>query len=297
MLDTTDEKEVFEDKEVADLAAKIEEGDQEKEVVIDEQKQPEPLTIEKLASSWGWNPNYDGPNKKSAEDYVKEERAFNNKLRRDMAQNTQRLENLGSWFKTQLEQVKADGNAEIQRLVEERKQAVSEGDVDRFEAIEQKIQAKSEAVRGAEQAYNATAPVAPQADAPAQYQDFLEKNPWYMKDERRTAFADRLWKNDVEIMSLQGKDIGAAYAAVEKAVKDFFGDAVAAKPNEPAAPAATVEGGGSRSGSSSGGATSIDAIYSQLPSDIRQICDDAVRYGGISRADYINSLRKQGVIR
>ena len=103
----------------------------------------------------------------------------------------------------------------IKDLKAQRKEALAEGDVDRFDELDQQIDETVEArEKFVEQ--QRTAPVVPEINP--KFAEWVQKNPWYSKDVMLQGAADRY---GIELAK-QGMDPVEVLKAVEKKVKEEF---------------------------------------------------------------------------
>lgn len=100
----------------------------QKESLDVSEEQPEYSEIEKEALSQGWKPNYNGPNKKSAEDFVRDGSFF-----KKIAEQKQQIQELKDAFKNlsshQQKVEKAAYQKALNDLKKQRDSAIEQGDV------------------------------------------------------------------------------------------------------------------------------------------------------------------------
>ena len=158
---------------MADEEELIEIGGGENEVKEEESKDEE-VTFESLAGDLGWNPNFEGPDKIDAVEYLRNTRPIqdNMKHRLDQLQNT------------------------VQRMAVNQEREV----VSRTKQIQDDLKARQlEAVSNADtEAYQAATQQLEQATDPRQsafdagLEEFKSKNDWYGTDRFMTADADQI---------------------------------------------------------------------------------------------------------
>ena len=153
-------------------------------------------TAADVAKDMGWNPDKNEYEKHSngkpwvdAPTYLKRQREFNDKLKTQLETVEGTVSQIAKHFDKQLEVEKKKMRAEIEKLKEKRKQAVSDGDVDAFEEIDKQIADVTKTIE-------APAELAPEVKA------WQEKNPWYLSDpdlaEKADAIAMKMQQDGVK---------------------------------------------------------------------------------------------------
>ncbi len=154
-----------------------------------------------------------------------------------------------------------------------RKQALVDGEHDRFFALEEKI----EEIKQDKQEFDAQLESVKVEESPvnAEFQAWTEKNTWYSKDEAMTAYADRIGIK----LAKEGKPPAEVLSLVEAEVKKRFPDSFAnKKQSRPMAVEPAGRSGGSR-----------DSF--QLDDTEREIMRKFVRTGVMSEKEYIEQLK------
>jgi len=162
----------------------------------------------------------------------------------------------------------------IARLKAERREAVKDGDVDRVEQIDDRIDGlKKDAAP--KPAYVETAP------SNKEYVDWARANPWFNTDTRMhyAAIAELdLINADPEKSDLPDRE---KLKLVSQAVRTQFHGKFASAKHRPAASA--VEGGSQAKRSEGGKA------WNDLPADVRQIADRLVSRGVVTKDEYLRN--------
>lgn len=255
-----------------------------KPVVVEEQEQiaPEVSPLEQQALSMGWKPReeFDGSDDEfiDAKEFVRRKPLF------------ERLEQQSKQLKVvnkTLEQLKGhyskmreiEFNRALAELKMARKQALTDSDGDRFEAIDDRIK---EVEKEAEEVMaEVNAPVVHEAPNPAEFQNWQSKNSWYQKDEAMTAFADRVglrMKTAVDAGELSPLQV---LQKVEQAVRAEFPHKFT-NPNKSNAPNV---GEGKQPSGRKGSDIQLDETE-------QKIMNNFVRQGIMTKEQYLADLRK-----
>jgi len=243
-----------------------------------------PQAVKELAKALGWNENFeDNPDKfVDAATYIMRSKDINTGLRKQIKEIT----NVVSELKVHNERV---FKAEVQRLTAElvelkaqRKTAIEDGDVDRVEKIESQIDDIKEKTVGHQEA----APVVTNTV----FEEWVEDNQWYRSDEDMRKFADKAGLEYEglpldRILKLVRKDIEAEFP--QKFGKQ--GKAVGVPSTRPVA--SSVESGSKRISPNK-----TTRSESDLSSAQKNIMNQFVRHGVMTKAEYISDLVKRGEI-
>jgi len=266
-------------------------GEPEEDDGVQEESQE---TIESLAESIGWVPKrkFKGntDNYISASDFIKKTKAVSDTLNHTLKENKQKLTSLEKGiealkqhndrvYRVQLDKQKE----EIDRLRKERREAIEEGDVDRVEAIEEKMTTLAES----EDEQQDDPKIDPeQLDA---FGAWLKENEWYKVDgitdgnKDLTEYADKLAGTpEYQAMpySLRIKKVGAK---VKEVFPEHFNEAPKRKNVSP------VEGPGMKS-------SGRKFTVRDLSDDQKNIMKNFVRNGIMTEQEYIADLAKIGEI-
>lgn len=250
----------------------VEEDAPEGEAVVDDT----PQAVKDLAKELGWNENFDdNPDKfVDAATFIRRSRDINSGLRKQIKEIT----NVVSELKTHNERVY---KAEVQRLTEElttlkaqRKTAIEDGDVERVEKIESKIEDIKEKT-----------PPPPAPVSNTVFDEWVEDNPWYRYDDDMRKFADKAGLEYEglpfqKILKLVRKDVEAEFP-------DRFGRNKSKAQDRPGA--SPVESGSRRTSAKSRSESDLTAAQ-------KNIMNQFVRHGVMTKAEYIADLVKRGEI-
>lgn len=228
------------------------------------------------AMKQGYNPDYDGDNKKSPREFL--EVAFShNKVLKDRneklseanedlsSQVTQLTEQMKRLVQFQEEQKQRAVDNAIKQLKVERKEAISKGDTELVESIDNEIE---------EQKNVAKSNSNPILDA------WIGKNPWYVRDDELGLEADIIAKQlqDTGRFSANPQDYQKLLDTVERRVKKQFPDKFKnpKKENPP-----DVESARQSSVNDS------KRTYADLPADAKKACDQFVKDKIMTREQYL----------
>jgi hypothetical protein len=241
---------------------------------------PEVNPIEQQARDMGWVPKdeYTGdPTRwKSAEVFV----ALDEPIKRieSQSQELKQVKRVLDSLKEHYSKVKeTEYNRALKELKSARKQALIDGDVDKFEQLEDDIEQVKEEFTSIKQT-PIEAP-SPQEVVHPEFQTWLNKNPWYSSYSHMKQFAD-----DIGVkFARQGMDRQEVLKKVEEAVRKEFPQRFT-NPNKEKAP--DVESGGSKQS----GKARADSI--ELNEQERNIMNTLVRSGTVTKEQYIAELKK-----
>lgn len=250
-------------------------GDAGDIAVVDET----PQAVKYLAKELGWNENVsDNPDKfVDAATFIRRSKDINSGLRKQIKEIT----NVVGELKTHNEQVyKAEVKrltAELATLKEQKKSAIEDGDVDRVEKIEEQIDEIKEK----------TAPRQQPAVSNAVFEEWVEDNQWYRSDDDMRKFADKAGLEYEglpfqKILKLVRKDVEAEFP------EQFNGKG---KGKTQTRPGTSQVESGSRRASSTKSRSESDLSAAQ-----RNIMNQFVRHGVMTKAEYVADLVKRGEI-
>lgn len=165
----------------------------------------------------------------------------------------------------------------ILALKNERKQALSDGDGDRFEAIDDQIKVVEKQVEDLRE--QRSQPVVQDEVVHPEFQSWKARNVWYDKTQYMRAFADDYGTK----LAARGMAPAEVLKEVEKAVRQEFPQKFT-NPNKAAAPDVESSGGSRKSGGGKDGF--------ELSEVERKVMNDFVRSGVMTREEYIKDLKK-----
>jgi hypothetical protein len=243
-------------------------------------QEPQYTEIEQRALDMGWRPkdNFEGSEDDfiDAKEFVRRKPLFEkiDHQNRQIKAVTKALDE----FKNHYTKVRENEfNRALNQLKEARKQAMTEGDGERFTAIDDQIKVVEQEVKVLQ--HEQTKPAVQEEVVHPEFQSWKSRNPWYESTGYMRKFAD---------------DAGAQYhksgmsppevlAAVEKAVRKEFPQKFV-NPNKANAP--LVE-----SSSPTGGAKGKKDGF-ELNEQERKVMNDLVRTKVLTKEEYISDLRR-----
>jgi len=208
-------------------------ADQTGTEVTEEAKGP---TIEEVAQQQGWNPDYDGPDKIDAAEFVRRKPLFDRikTTTKELKEVKKLMEGMANTFKSATEAQYKKGIADAEQRMKDAKAAF---DVDAYET----------ARTDKEQLTAAAAAAAPaSASEPAEVTEFCERNPWFEKDPAMRT--DALDYRENYLRRNPGAPIADVLAYIEKKIARDYPDAFKKEEGEGSsrrAAAPAVEGVGS----------------------------------------------------
>jgi hypothetical protein len=200
---------------------------------LEVQEPEEPDKVETLAKEFGWNPNYEGEDAISAEDFIRNTKGVNDALNRTVKS----LKKEVSAVKAGVDAVKrsaeeaqkqkiAQLKTEIEDLKSKRREAIEDGRVDDVEALDDKIDSRKEAMAKKPE------PNGP----PPEFHEWLSQNSWYETNAEMQRYTDALI--DVpELKALQVASPRKFFEKITEKVKEIFPEEFEdKKPEEPSTP-------------------------------------------------------------
>ncbi len=209
-----------ETKSVSSEIEHTEETVSERETV--ETSESQYTETEKQAMEQGWNPNHNGPNKKSAEQFLRDGSFF-----KKIDEQKKEISELKSLVKQQLDHNKKIEQASYEKALKDlqaaKYKAVQEGDIDAYNHIENQTKIVQEQL-------NQNAPQQPvQNGKSAELTNFLETNKnWFNletpENRRMAAMANSIFQIEVEEANRFGYQVNEAelLKKVEKEIKETF---------------------------------------------------------------------------
>jgi len=239
---------------------------------------PEPSDIEKRAMEMGWRPkeqfNGDEIDFIDAKEFVRRQPLFDKieSQSKQLKTLTRTLNELKEHY-TKVNEAAYD--RAITDLRAQRKEALSQGDGERFEKLDDQIKIAETEKQQLDQLRQAPAQ---EPEAHPEFVSWKSRNPWYEATGYMRTFADQIGVK----LHQRGLPPAEVLAEVEKAVRKEFPQKFK-NANKEDAP--SIESG--TSNVTKGGKTSIEL------SDVeRKIMNDFVRTGVMTKEEYINSLKQ-----
>ena len=219
-------EEVPEELEVEEPAEEVKPEESEPAEPQQEFSDEELKAITKVAEKIGYNPNYDGPNKKSPVDYIMDGRDIQKQLSDSLRDKMRHLDALKDdvgriveFNKKQSEKHILELEGKIQSLKAKREEAVAEGDIERFKETEKDL-IDTANILNTEKATLQEKPKEKPSDETFQkaFTPWVERNGWFSKDEQMTRYA-MSFKNDPRMANMNDEEY---LSAVEKEVREAF---------------------------------------------------------------------------
>lgn len=180
---------VGDDEEITEEAESTEEETEETEVVeSDKEEETKELgEAEELALELGWNPNHEGDDAVDARTFILRSRDIQDTMRktnreskRQIADMKRGIDNIKDYYR-KLDDARTNKmEAEIERLKAQKYDAVEEGDVEKVKEIEIKI----------DEAEKESEPLMDEDYSNPVFDEWVDDNDWYGKDEDMTDYAD-----------------------------------------------------------------------------------------------------------
>jgi hypothetical protein len=236
---------------------------------------PEADEVETLAMELGWRPKgeFDGDEFVSAKDYILKSRDIQDTMRthnKDLKRKLSELDSSVAELKSHNERVyKAEVSklkSELKTLKKEKVEAISEGDVDRVDALDEQIDGVKEAIKE---------PPNKSASNP-EFDEWVAENEWYKKDLEMAQYADVIADQH------QGAPFGRMLKLVTAKVKEMYPEKFEKTKQPPGSP---VEGSTKRTVTSK--FTEADLTPAQ-----KDIMNQFVRQGIMTKKQYIADIEK-----
>lgn len=268
---------------MTDEGVKKEEGAQDPP----EKKPDEPVEnkVETLAKEIGWNPDYDGENAKSAEEYILNGREIQATSSKHMKRQKQQIEDLTRGvadLKTFQETNYKVSVKNMKGRIRDLETQLADAKIDKDPVAEAKITKEITEIQAIPDELPKTA-----AAPPPEFLEWRDENPWYSTDEKMHDFAEAIGDENT---ALAKADYPRFLKKIATAVKKEFPDKFEKpKAKTPAAP--SVE-----SASRSSGKVTTKNTYKDLTRDQQDACDNFVKIGIMTRDEYIKDLEAKNEV-
>jgi len=244
-----------------DEALEVETGDTVVLDPVEQQAEPEPVTLEGLASEMGWRPKEEwkgDPEKwKPAHEFMRATVDVNHKLGNRLKGVEEQLQRVARTSVTITEREVAK---ERERLLREREEAFDAGDREAFQRADRELAKVATVVE----------PIIPD-----ETQSFVERNSnWFQKDPEATAWA----VNRADELAKTGLGHARQLAIVEREAKQLFPEFFEAE--KPKAKPAPLNNPGARS------ASPARKGFASLPPEAQKAALDFEKKRGINREEY-----------
>jgi regulator of replication initiation timing len=244
-------------------------------------EQPQHNEVELKAMEMGWRPKeeFDGDEDDfiDAKEFIRRKPLFD-KIEQQGRQLKNTIKALEG-FKQHYTKVKeVEYERALKSLKAERKEALREGDPDRFEELDEQIQnveKEAEQIRAAHDA-----PLVKEEVINPQWQSWASRNRWYESVGYMRAYADQVG-NDLHKRGMEPAEV---LKEVEKAVRKEFPQKFT-NPNKANAPAVESSAAGSK--------REVASEKFELTDVERKVMNDLVRAKVLTKEEYMNDLKKQ----
>lgn len=219
-------------------------------------------------------------------------RKNNENLMKDLNQTREQLkefreaaDDFKKFQKDAYERKASDYEKQIQAIKDSRAQAISDGDGQKVNALDDLLDEAKDNLKEAKQAVrDADKPLSeptPQTQAlDPSLQTWLNDKPWFGQDKRLTGMVNGVGESlRLEFPDLKGK------AFLDK-LDEVLAEELPTKFGKKGAPTSRVESGSGRQSRGSSNAQS----YDNLPADAKSACDRFVKQKLMSREEYVNSF-------
>ena len=178
----------------------------------------------------------------------------------------------------------SDYEKRITEIKESRAQAISDGDGQKVNALDDALDEAKDNLKEAKQAVKDVVSAPPEAEAPAaidpSLQVWLDRNTWFGQDKRLTGMVNGIGESlRLEFPGLKGQPF------LDK-LDEVLSEEFPSKFGKKGSPRSPVESGSGRQGRGSSNAQS----YDNLPSDAKSACDRFVKQKLMSREEYVSSF-------
>lgn len=232
--------------------------------------------VEAVAVELGWNPDFEGDGKVDAKTYILKSREIQDTMREHIKEQKGQLHELSdsvTALKTHNEKVyKAEVTrlkTELEDLRRERREAIEEGDVDKVDELDERIDGVEESITKPDEKPRST----------AEFDAWIADNKWYEEDAELAAYADAIASEN------RGAPFARVAALVDRKVKEMFPDKFpAATPQKQKSPSPVEESGTRPQGAKF---TKADLSEGQ-----KTIMAQFVRQGIMTEKQYIADIAK-----
>lgn len=205
-----------------------------------------------------------------------------NQTKEELKQFREAAEEFKKFQRESYERKTADYERRIQEIKESRAQAISDGDGQKVNALDDALDEAKEDLKEAKQAVKDVVSV-PEAPTPTSIdpnlQTWLDKNTWFGEDRRMTSIANGIGESlRLEFPGLKGQ---AFLEKLDEVLTDEFPNRFGNKTK--GSTSSRVESGSGRQGRGNRNAQS----YDNLPADAKSACDRFVKQKLMTREQYV----------
>ena len=207
------------------------------EEVKDEDEKKESPDVQALAKQLGWNPDYEGDDRKyvSASDYILRSKEIQSTMTKQLKDQKKQMDELKMGLSSLKEHNETVFKVHVARLKKElndlkvqRKEAKEDGDESRVAELDDQIKDISKMPSELPKSANKPHP---------DFTKWLDKNDWYMDNEEMREYADAQAKDP----KFEGLSPAKTLTSITKRVKDMFPDEFPKEPERPTAAKGTIE--------------------------------------------------------
>lgn len=238
-------------------------------------------SLESVATELGWNAEYDGEDKVDAKTFLLKSREIQDTMRNHIKDQKGQLKELTSSvaeLKSHNERVyKAEVSklkSELETLKEEKREAIEDGDVDKVDELDEKIDGVEDAIKEPEKKED--------TGNNEEFEAWVAANKWYEKDPEMAAYADAIASES------KGASFQRVAALVDRKVREMFPDRFSEKALDTPKAAKTT----SRVERSGGRPQGKQFTKTDLTDSQKAIMSQFVRQGIMTEKQYIADIAK-----
>ena len=247
--------------------------------------------IEKQAIEQGWDPNYDGDNKRSAREFVDRGELLG-KIKSQSAE-IKAVHKLAAELSQHNKNVQAAAYEQaLEKLKEAKVKALDEGKHGKTIKLDDAIEQTKTALRTLQQT-----PVSqPAAGESPEFQQFQRDNPLYATDEDFQA-----WTHGIALRYAKNYNNANGKQATEQEVYDYITKEarkeqvkqkfVSASRKGPPSPDGEGRSSGGNSGTDKSGSKAFDALLARLPEEHARVAKDLVKRGYVTKEKYVSDYQ------
>lgn len=176
-----------------------------------------------------------------------------------------------------------DYEARIREIKESRAQAITDGDGQKVNALDDALDEAKDSLKEAKQAaqdVTSTKPATVETPTDPNLQVWLDENKWFGTDRRMTSVANGIGESlRLEFPGLKGQEF---LEKLDEVLQEEFPNKFGKQ--QKTSPTSRVESGSGRSGRSNGGS---QQSYDNLPADAKAACDRFVKQKLMTREQYV----------
>lgn len=237
---------------------------------------------EQRAMDQGWDPEYDGPNKRTAKEFLDRGELLT-KIKETTKELRKVQEIVGALTQHNKQVYEAGYRKAIGELMQVKAKAIEERNGQAVAQIDEAIDNHKEALR---QVQNAPV-IKPNQVTPA-FQEFLDSNSWYTQGDKATK-AWAFGKAEDYAESHPNASEEAVYEFVTKEFKKKFGDSTHRGPPSPNSEGRTVSKSSPKSGDDA-----FSKLLAGMPEDQARAAKEMVKRGILTKEKYVEDYNRIG---